>query len=215
LVKKKIGAEFWVSNEYLADKYFYLNPKILLPYPAYVKEDEKLSEARETPVVFYHATASHIEEFYWLKKLLLELTQENLLFELVVDKKIGKLYKGIKNVYMVDPMPWKEYLTFSSLKYRHIGLAPLLDNSFNRARSWVKFYNIVRSGAVGVYSEYFPIAKLIKEFNAGLVLPMDVRLWKDGIISLIDEEKRKELFKGSLELINYLRKETLKSYDNF
>lgn len=210
---RKIRAEFWVSNEYLANKYSHLNPKVVLPYPIYIKEEEEMSKNQAFPLVFYHATASHIEEFYWLKKLLLKLEQEKLIVELVGDKKIGEMYKGIRNIYRVDVMPWKEYLKFVSLKYRHIGLALLFNNPFNKARSWVKFFNIVKSGAVGIYSENFPIAELIKDFNAGIVLPMDVKLWKDAIISLLDEERRKELFAESLKLTEYLKEKALKSYD--
>jgi redox-sensitive bicupin YhaK (pirin superfamily) len=110
-------------------------------------------------------------------------------------------------------MKWHEYLQFSALKYRHIGLALLFDSPFNKGRSYVKFFNIMRSGAVGIYSEHFPLAKRIKEFQAGVVLPMEVEVWKSAILELAgSSERREKLFEGSKKLIFHLKEKTLEAY---
>jgi hypothetical protein len=203
-----------VANSYLKEKYQQYNPFVLPPFPAYLDLDKlSLNPIFTKPVCFYHATASHKKEFFWLKDLLESLQQEDLLFELVVDKKIANLYRGLKNVWVVNTMKWQEYLQFSALKYRHIGLALLFDSPFNRGRSYVKFFNIIRSGAVGIYSEYFPLAKLIKEFQAGVVLPMEVEVWKSAILELAgSSERREKLFEGSKKLLLHLKEKTLEAY---
>uniref|UniRef100_A0A7V5XGA3 Glycosyltransferase family 1 protein n=1 Tax=Thermodesulfobacterium geofontis TaxID=1295609 RepID=A0A7V5XGA3_9BACT len=208
------NTQIFVSNDYLAEKYQKFNPIVLPPYPAYIDEkDLLLSPEAQKTLVFYHSTASHKIEFVWLRNLLNELQSEKLFFELVVDQRTAKMYKGIKNLYLVHSMKWTEYLTFSSLKYRHIGLALLFDNLFNKARSYVKFYNVMRSGAVGIYSEYFPLAKSIKEFQAGIVLPMEIKAWKSAILELAsNHEKRKELFEGAKRLLYHLKEKTLEDY---
>lgn len=203
-----------VSNDYLKEKYQQYNPFVLPPYPAYLDFDKlSLNPVFTKPVCFYHATASHIKEFFWLKDLLESLQQEDLLFELVVDKKIANLYRGLKNVWLVNTMKWQEYLQFSALNYRHIGFALLFDSPFNKGRSYVKFFNIMRSGAVGIYSEHFPLVRLIKEFQAGVVLPMEVEVWKSAVLELASSsEKREKLFEGAKNLLFHLKEKTLEAY---
>jgi len=208
------NTQILVANSYLKEKYQQCNPFVLPPYPAYIDLDKlSLNPVITKPVCFYHATASHKKEFFWLKDLLESLQQEDLLFELVVDKKIANLYHGLKNVWVVNTMKWQEYLQFSSLNYRHIGFAFLFDSPFNKGRSYVKFFNIMRSGAVGIYSEHFPLAKRIKEFQAGVVLPMEIEVWKSAILELASSsERREKLFEGAKKLLLHLKERTLEAY---
>jgi len=209
------NAKIFVSNEYLAEKYQKLNPKILPAYPSYIDINNcSLNPVNKNPIVFYHATQSHVKEFFWLKDLLSEIQSEKLLFEIVIDNKTAKLYKEIKNLWIVNPMRWNEYIEFLSLKYRHIGLALLFDSPFNRARSYTKFYNIMKAGSVGIYSEFFPLAELVKKFSAGIVLPMEIKLWKKALLDLANsEEMRIELFEGAKRLLLYLKDEAIRQYD--
>jgi hypothetical protein len=211
------NTQILVSNSYLKEKYQQYNPFVLPPYPAYLDLDKlSLNPIFTKPVCFYHATTSHKKEFFWLKDLLESLQQEDLLFELVVDKKLANLYRGLKNVWVVNTLKWQEYLQFSSLNYRHIGFALLLDSPFNKGRSYVKFFNIMRSGAVGIYSEHFPLARLIKEFQAGVVLPMEVEVWKSAVLELAgSSERREKLFEGAKKLLLHLKEKTLEVYQKF
>jgi len=208
------NTQILVSNDYLKEKYQQYNPFILPPYPAFLDFDKlSLNPVITKPVCFYHATASHKKEFFWLKNLLESLQQEDLLFELVLDKKLANLYRGLKNVWVVNTLKWQEYLQFSSLNYRHIGFALLFDSPFNKGRSYVKFFNIMRSGAVGIYSEHFPLARLIKEFQAGVVLPMEVEVWKSAVLELASSsERREKLFEGAKKLLFHLKEKTLETY---
>jgi len=208
------NTQIFISKEYLKEKYQRYNPLIIFPYPADLDLDKiSLNPPLTRPLCFYHATASHTKEFLWLKDLLISLQSEDLLFELVVDRNVVKLYNGLEKVWLINTMKWQEYLEFSTLKYRHIGLALLFDSPFNRGRSYVKFFNIMRSGAVGVYSEYFPLAELIKEFQAGVVLPMEVEAWKSAILELAtSSERREKLFEGARKLLLHLKEKALEAY---
>lgn len=203
-----------VSNEYLKEKYSAYAPFVIHPYPIHIDMLSFSAAASSTPVVFYHATASHKQEFLWLKDLMKSIDNENMIFEVVVDKKIAKLYRNINNVILINPMNWQEYLKFSLLKYRNIGLALLFDNLFNRARGYIKLFNIIRSGAVGIYSEIFPCAHLIKEFSAGVVIPMNVNIWKEAILELSKNEKeRLILFENSKKLVQYMKEKAEEGYN--
>ena len=207
----KENFEVWVSTDYLERKYKKYNPKVVYPYPTEIEENEKVSHNNN--VVFFHGTASHKEEFIWLSELFKEISND-LLIEIFLDDKNFKMFKGIKNLIAIRPISWESYLKFSKLKYRSVGLVPLFENEFNKGRSWIKFYDITRSGAVGIYSDKVPYANLIKAFKAGIVLPMEKKSWIDALREVLSSENlRKELFSGAINLVKYLRDEALKSYE--
>ena len=209
----KLGAELWVSTDYLARKYKNYNPKIIYPYPLGL-EEVSLSESK-TNLIFYHGTSSHRKEISWLSSLAKSINKAfpDVLMEVVLDRKNKKHFAGVKNLLSLRPMNWETFYRFSSLRYRTVGLVPLFDEEFNRGRSWVKFYDITRSGAVGIYSEKVPYAEMIKKFRAGVVLPMEQGFWIEAIKELLTfEEKRAELFSGAKKLLNYLREKAEKSY---
>ena len=209
-----LGAELWVSTEYLKNKYRDYSPKVIYPYPIGL-ENMKQSPLELSPLIFYHGTSSHKKEIRWLSEIFREISLKNpeILLEIVLDNKNLKFFKGISNTIILKPMKWQTFYKFSFLKYRNIGLTPLFDKGFNRGRSWVKFYDITRSGAVGIYSEEAQYAEMIKRFNAGIVLPMKKELWVDAIKKLITDYKlRNELFSGAEKMVNYLKIEAEKTY---
>ncbi len=204
----KLGAELWVSTDYLAQKYKNYNPRVVYPYPLRL---ENVSPTVGEKTIFYHGSASHKNEFLWLRDLYESLGE--VLKEAILNDFWFKRFRSIKNLLPIRPMPWNTYLEFSALKYRTVGLVPLSEGEFNRGRSWVKFYDILRGGAVGVYSENAPYAFLIKEFDAGIVLPMNHQRWQDAIWELLeDETARLQLLKNALRLKEHLKQLTIDSY---
>ena len=104
--------------------------------------------------------------------------------------------RSIKNVRIsprvrvLHPMPWSDYLSLTANRTMDIGLAPLLDNSFNKARSHTKFLDICRQSAVGIYSDHFPLSNDIKRHNAGTVLSNNPECWALAIerLAMTDRE---------------------------
>ncbi len=212
-VLKDLDAEIWVSTDYLREKYKDHKPKVVYPYPLNIVE--KPSIEGMPYVVFYHGTSSHKREIKWLSHVVEELsfTSTQSLFEIILDRDNIKYFKGSKNIISLRPLGWEGYLKFSALRYRTIGLVPLFDYEFNRGRSWIKFFDITRSGAIGIYSEYAPYARLIREFQSGVVLPMEPEPWVKAILGLLkDEEKRMGLYKNALHLVEYLKNKAEDSY---
>lgn len=210
---KELGAKLCVSTDYLRHIYTHYNPDVIYPYPLGL-ENPSISQTK-TQVVFYHGTSSHSQEIKWLSQLFFSIsnTFPDLVFEIVLSKKNKRFFKNAKNLISLRPMNWGVFYRFSFLKYRKIGLVPLFDNEFNRGRSFTKFYDITRSGAVGIYSEHAPYSKLIKDFNAGIVLPMNKNLWIEAIGTVLgSEELRRELFEGAIKLVEYLKTKALSSY---
>lgn len=173
---RAVGARVWVSTPHLAAKYAGLAPRLVPPAPlpeALVPgEGEAAGPGRR---VFYHATASHRGEFAWLRPVVAALVSAEPAaeVELVGGREVVRGYAGLPGVTVVSPLPWESYRRFALWPGRGVGVAPLLPTAFNAARSHVKFFDITRSGAVGVYAAGSACAAVVTHGVDGLVAPME------------------------------------------
>lgn len=194
---RKMDAELWVSTSYLKQKYSTWKPKLILPRP--------LGELKDMCRVFYHGSASHKEEIDWLRPVIADVLHkdEHICFEVIGGRDVYRLYKGLSRVTVVHPMKWEAYQSFIAIPGRHIGLAPLLDVKFNYARSYTKFFDITRCGAVGIYSSDSLCADVIDQGIDGVVVSQEQDLWVESILKLADDEllRNKMLGKAEQKLI--------------
>jgi hypothetical protein len=200
-------AELWVSTPYLRQKYAKWRPRLVLPSPA-----ADLADVRR---VFYHGTASHDSEKRWLRPVVAEAVRrdERLVFEIVGGQGVNRLYRGLPRVNVVHQMTWSAYQAFVAIPGRHVGLAPLLDSPFNRARSYTKFFDITRCGAVGIYSSDSACAEVVRDGVDGLVITLDEEAWVEGILSLIrDEPHRRGLLRNARTRLHELRDAAQRGY---
>lgn len=185
-------AILWVSSAYLKDKYSEWKPHLVFPSPV-----AALSSVRR---VFYHGTASHDAEIRWLRPVVEEalFRCEKLVFEIVGGAGVYKLYRSIPRVNVVHPMRWPAYQSFLNLHGRHIGLAPLLAGQFNKARSYTKFFDFTRCGAIGIYSPNSASAEIVTHKVDGLVVELDRQAWATAIIDIsLDNILRELLLKNA------------------
>jgi hypothetical protein len=136
---------------------------------------------------FYHGTAAHRAELRWLApvvKAVQELVPEAW-FEVVVDGRAREWFRDIPRVRCLYPMSWPNYLAHTAAFPREVGLAPLLDTPFNRARAPVKFFDITRTGAAGIYSDSEIYRSTVEHGRNGLLLPNDPEIWVETIIKLL------------------------------
>ncbi|BBM00383.1 glycosyltransferase family 1 protein [Microbulbifer sp. GL-2] len=184
---KSISAGLLVSTPYLYHKYQQWSPELLQAEPMDVKRDQSLT-------IFYHGSASHIGEIRWLVPVFQEVIQRNshLNFEIIGDGRINKLFRGVSRVQVIHPMKWPTYLSMMRRPGRTIGLAPLLDSSFNKARSYTKFFDITQAGAVGIYAEGEIYGRVIRHQKNGLLLPMQASAWVEAILRLAEDKPLRE-----------------------
>lgn len=183
---RRQDAQLWVSTRWLADKYAAWSPKQLDPRP--------LEQQPDLRRVFYHGTASHEAEIRWLRDVMREVldADSRIVFELVGGAAVRRLYRGMPRVNLVHPMPWGAYQAFMDMPGRAIGLAPLLDLPFNRARSCTKFFDITRCGAVGIYAEADMWRGVLTDGAEGLILPMEPDRWVRSILELAQDDALRE-----------------------
>lgn len=183
-----LADELWVATPELADRYrgraTLLLPPLYLPGP--------VGEGRPGRY-FYHGTASHGPEISWLRGIVAEVQRRNphLLFEIVGDRRLRALFRGIERVAVLHPMDWPTYLAHGAAAAQDIGLAPLLPSPVNAARSHTKFHDITRTGAVGLYSRRPPYAGFVRDGKDGLLLPDDPAAWVEAILDLAADEGRR------------------------
>lgn len=183
--------DIWVSTPYLAEKYAHLSPEIVSAKPSSL-----LLEAEQPVKIAYHGSSSHRDEKYWLRQVI-EGVLDNCptaSFEIFGEHDIYKFYRDLPRVSVLHPMNWQNYLAYTKTNRLDIGLAPLLDSAFNLARGPVKFYDFVRMGAVGVYSNRAPYSEFIEQNVNGVLLENDPKKWIKMLSLLVNkEQKRSEL----------------------
>jgi glycosyltransferase involved in cell wall biosynthesis len=178
---QSMNAKLLVSTHYLVDKYSHWQPELLNPQP-------QNPISRSPTVLFYHGSGSHRDELEWLMPVVEAVLRrcQHLVFEVIGDRSVNRLFSGLPRVQVLHPMQWLTYQAQLDRPGRSIGLAPLLDTCFNRARSHTKFYDITQAGAAGIYAEGPVYERIVEHKVNGVVLPMQPDKWAQAIIDLYE-----------------------------
>jgi glycosyltransferase involved in cell wall biosynthesis len=194
------GAEYWVSTPFLAEKYAAWSPRLVPPAPLADAPPHPGEPDTDGRRVFYHGTASHNPDIRWLFPVLAEVlaNRPGLSFEVVGKGKMAAAWAALPRVTVVPPMPWPAYRIFAAVPGRHVGLAPQLPSAFNAARSFTKFFDITRSGAVGVYAAHSACSDVVEHEKDGLVVPMRPAAWAEAIVRLaLDDGLRAAMLRNA------------------
>jgi glycosyltransferase involved in cell wall biosynthesis len=216
--------KLWISTPYLAEKYQAYNPRLLRP----VASGELLLRHWEVhyknpnniPVrICYHGTWSHRDDIKWLVPIIAEVQDRcsNTIFEIIGGNRVGRLFRGIPRVVVLDAMKWPDYLVHTQTNRQDIGLAPLLDTLFNRARGPIKFFDYARCGAVGVYSKSNAFNDFVSHGHDGYLLDNTPELWIETIVSLVNSpEKRASMSDAAWQKVldNSTASEEIQQYLN-
>ncbi len=172
----------WVSTPYLQQKYAAWQPRLILP--------STVNSPTGLRRIFYHGSASHKADIRWLRPIIAEVLQQDtrLVFEIIGGQDTYHLYKPLPRVSVIHPMKWPNYQAFIAMQTYHIGLNPLQDIPFNRARSYTKFFDITRCKAVGIYSPNSACAEIINDKQDGLIVELQPAAWVDAILTLAQNE---------------------------
>lgn len=175
---RRMRATLWVSTPYLQARY--------ADWPVCLVSACPVNPPEAGCRVFYHGSASHRAEQAWLYEVMDGALHNmpSLSFELIGDSALNRQYRRLPRVTVVHPMSWEAYRTFLAQPGRHIGLAPLLDSAFNRARSPTKFFDITSAGAVGIYAAHPVFAGSVVHDQNGWVVDMQPAAWVNAILRL-------------------------------
>lgn len=188
---KRIGARLWVSTPYLAQKYREWSPMLLEPAPPPELLLRSAQAGDSTQLrVFYHGTGLHRDEIRWLAPIIraVQAKSAKTSFQIFGRGSVRRLFRDIPRASVLYPLDWESYRTYCAENTFHIGLAPLLAHAFNAARSHTRFYDIVRCGAAGIYSDVAPYASFVRQGIDGLLVENHPEAWVDAILRLASDE---------------------------
>lgn len=157
--------------------------------------------------VFYHGSSTHYSELVWLRDIAMQAGQLNpaLTFELIGNRSVQRLWRGVSNTRVVPEMTWPQYLEFTFSSQRDIGLAPLLPHPFNAARSHTKFFDITRTGAAGIYSDHPAFVSALADGRCGTIVRNDPESWVEAILALaFDHERRNTIANAARRRVDLL-----------
>jgi hypothetical protein len=181
--------ELWVSTPTLGQRYASLKP-VVIPLCPQARVVEQISSFN----IGYHGTASHRQELLWLYPLIADVQARysHTLVELYGDDEVRRLYSPLPRVQVQHPVPWERYREVTAGQHLDLLLCPLLDNTFNGARAAVKFFDAVRLGAVGLYSNRPPYASMVLHDDDGLLLGDHYDEWLDVIHRLLSKPQERQ-----------------------
>lgn len=176
----------WVSTPYLQQKYAHVRPRLLMPL--YLEAQSRVEPAGMS--YFYHGTSSHRLEQAFLAGVVrkVQARMPEATFEIIGDRRTRRLFQGIPRVRVLPPMSWPDFLAHTSSVRHAVGLAPMFDSHFNRARSHVKLYDITRCGAAGVYSDVPIYRDNVENGVTGMLCPNGEDAWVDAICRLLADK---------------------------
>lgn len=84
-----------------------------------------------------------------------------------------------------------------------IGLAPLADTTFNRAKSAVKWQEYAAIGAAGIYADLPPYQAVVEDGQTGLLVGPDPEAWAEAVARLTrDAHFRRHLAQNAREALD-------------
>lgn len=161
--------------------------------PEFVKKEIRIG---------YQGGASHYEDIYLVKDVLSKITRKypNVKFVYFGDTRFAGIFQDIPtNQY--EKHGWVQHIAYPyklQLLNLDIGICPLIDNTFNRNKSAIKYFEYSSVGAATIATDIPPYSPVIQNGVDGILVKEQ---WEEALIELIeDKEKRQKM--------------ALKAYDN-
>ena len=149
----------------------------------------------------YHGTQVHRREFQWIVPLIEEVQARvpNAVFEVFGGRRLARQLSHIPRVEVQAVRSWPDYLAYAKSHPLAVGVAPLLPGYFNAARSHTKAFDIMRTGAVGVFSARDPYLSALQGSGA-LYAEDGPGAWAEHVVRLLhDPGERSVRFSQHLE----------------
>lgn len=129
--------------------------------------------------VGFHGTRAHLEDVRHIASALRRFHEASpqVSLEVMLGRHTPDELQELERLEMPDAMSWKAFQGYRQRRRMHIGLVPLLDSTFNRGKSWIKFLDIAAMGGVGIYSRRYPYTAIVEDGVNGLLADDDPDDW--------------------------------------
>lgn len=183
-----LASELWLSSDVLVDVCGggeRIDPWVE-PFP--LPKERFSGDGNGRVRIACHTSKTHRGDLIWLSSIIAEVQRrcDHTDVEIIGDRKAIRHYRGLPRVTAMSSMSWTAYKDYVSSAPRvDIGLVPVSESRFNRARSWAKYIDVTRWGAVGVYSQNSAYDSVVEhEVNGLLISNDDPENWVDTIVKL-------------------------------
>lgn len=202
----RVCDRIWVSTEALARRYAACQPRVVPPLSF---DSGQGASPEGTHRWGYHGTRIHGRELRWLLPIV-EAVQRRVAdaeFEVFGGQQVARMLAQIPRVRVVAPLPWQGYLAHCRSSALAVGVAPMLPGHFNAARSYTKAFDIVRCGAVGVFSARAPYFPALASSGA-VLLPDEPDLWAEEIERLLlSDMERMQRYERMMDWVEQVSRE--------
>jgi len=191
-----------VYSDYLYEKYKCYNPSIVkLNSPSNVEYIDQIRSIIKpiihpfTIVLGYSAAAHHRNHFNLCKDALYHILQkyDHVRLELFFDPEDSRFTSSHK-VYIARPVTSGVNSFYQYLLKRNwdIGIAPLADTEFNRAKTSVKYREYSALRIAGVYSNIVTYNKDVTHKQTGVLTENTTDAWVEALESLINDQNLRQ-----------------------
>ncbi len=187
-----------VTTEILRKSFLPLNKNTialpnLMDFDLYPRCDFVKKEVR----IGYQGGSSHYEDLYMIHGVIRKVLEKfpSAKFVYWGDMRFHGLFKGIPK----DRIEWHSWVSHNAYPYKlatlnlDIGLCPLDDNSFNRNKSAIKYFEYTAVGAATVASDIPPYTPVMTDGKNGRLVKNDLDCWYKAITELIMSPARRKL----------------------
>jgi len=180
---QNLNPNVWVLPNYFDDQLWDFHP-------------QKPNLHGEPVTIFYMGTATHRPDLDSISKPLFQLAD---LFGPAI-----KFYfygieppSGLEELTQVTHQPvqtfnYEMFVSYISQIQADIAIAPLCDNTFNRSKSAIKFFEYSALGIPGVYADLPPYSSIIRDGYNGL-LAQTPNQWNEKIRLLIENPELRQM----------------------
>jgi glycosyltransferase involved in cell wall biosynthesis len=106
---------------------------------------------------------------------------------------IDERVRNLRNVMVVEKMPYRKFARKLQHSAFDLGVVPLSDLRFNRAKSAIKYLEYAVSGIPAVFSRVGPYAEL-PDGETCLLTDNDSDAWKQAIVRMIENRELRERY---------------------
>ena len=200
----KVLLRFFITDIWVTNSQLYSQTKIAIKDKIPISilplfPSRKLISSPKIYRLAYLGTSSHVMELKWIIGFLqkFQSSRNDCVVDLIVNSKWRRKFRNIPRLRCFYPMDFETYLLDTSNRKVDILLTPLMESKFNLSRSPVKFFDAIRLGAVGIYSDRLPYKGFIKDGKDGFLLSDSHEDWIITINKILKDDSLSNLIFAS------------------
>ena len=179
------------SCEFLRLKLSFAHDNVQLLPPSFLHNLPKLQHFHgDASQIVYPGTRAHSFDLAMIIPALKQINAEpknhrDISVSCMLGRHLPESLKGQPFIQNQPAMTWHQFFSLQKSRRFHIGLAPLMETSFNRGKSWNKLLDITAFGAVGVFSDRAPYKDIVRDGLNGLLVDDDSQSWEESLRRLL------------------------------